>query len=58
MRSGHQHERFTNPASKLMGVNLHRFTEVEQHSDNYEIASEFGLSLREVKALKKRMQRN
>ncbi|MFA9557173.1 hypothetical protein ACERII_07720 [Evansella sp. AB-rgal1] len=58
MRSGHQHERFTNPNSRLLGVNLHRFTEIEQHADNYEIASEFGLSLREVKSLKNRIERN
>ncbi|MBU9712519.1 hypothetical protein [Evansella tamaricis] len=57
MRSGHQQERFTNPNSKLLGVNLHRFTELEQNADNYEIATEFGLSLKEVKSLKKRIER-
>ncbi|MBU9720681.1 MULTISPECIES: hypothetical protein [Bacillaceae] len=58
MRSGQQHERFTNPNSRLLGVNLHRFTELEQNADNYEIASEFGLSLKEVKTLKKKIERS
>ena len=57
MRSGHQHDRFTNPGSKMFGVDLHRFTELEKDADNYEIALEFGLSLKEVKALKNRLDR-
>ncbi|MCD8509007.1 MAG: hypothetical protein LRY73_03370 [Bacillus sp. (in: Bacteria)] len=58
MRSGHQQDRFTSPNAKLMGVNLHRFAQLEENADNYEIATEFGLSLREVKALKKQIERN
>ncbi|SDY48086.1 hypothetical protein SAMN05421736_10270 [Evansella caseinilytica] len=58
MRTGHQQERFIHSASRLMDVNLHRFSEIDETADNYEIAAEFGLSLKEVKALKKRMERN
>ncbi|MDQ0254262.1 hypothetical protein J2S74_001637 [Evansella vedderi] len=58
MRSSHQQARFTSPNSRLLGVNLHRFTEIEENADSYEIATEFGLSLREVKSLKKRIERN
>lgn len=57
MRSGKQYDRYTHPNSKIMGVNMHRFTEVEQVADNYELATEFGLSLKEVKELKKRIGR-
>lgn len=40
-----------------MGLNMHRFIEVEQLADNYEIATEFGLSLKEVKLLKEKIAR-
>ena len=57
MRSSQHYDRYTHPNSRLMGLNLHRFIEVEQLADNYEIASEFGLSLKEVKQLKEKIAR-
>lgn len=44
--------------SDLFGLNLHEFIEKERHSSHFELASEFGLSLREVRKLKKRLERN
>ncbi|UCZ54367.1 hypothetical protein LGQ02_06285 [Bacillus shivajii] len=58
MRSGNQQERFTSVNSKLLGVNFHRFTDMEPNATNVELASEFGLSNREVRQLKKHLERN
>lgn len=44
--------------SKLMGVNFHDFMEKESSSNVLELASEFGLSVGEVKKLKKQLGRN
>ncbi|MCG3420708.1 hypothetical protein ACTWPF_08580 [Oceanobacillus sp. M65] len=42
---------------ELFGVNLHRFVEMEGHANHMEIAHEFGISLGEVKMLKKKLNR-
>lgn len=39
------------------GVNLHRFMEMEGQANPMEIAQEFGISLGEVKKLKKKITR-
>lgn len=39
------------------GINFHRFTEAERESNPMEIAQEFGISLGEVKELKKKISR-
>ncbi|GGA69181.1 hypothetical protein [Ornithinibacillus halotolerans] len=41
----------------IFGVNLHRFIELEESSGHMEIAQELGISLGEVKALKKKINR-
>jgi hypothetical protein len=41
----------------IFGVNLHRFLELEGSAGHMEIAQELGLSLGEVKALKKKINR-
>ncbi|MEN2765886.1 hypothetical protein [Ornithinibacillus xuwenensis] len=41
----------------IFGVNLHRFVEMEGSSNHMEIAQELGISLGEVKALKKKINR-
>ncbi|WP_169917330.1 hypothetical protein [Alkalihalobacterium alkalinitrilicum] len=43
---------------QLFHVNFHDFVEKENSSTSMELADEFGLSLREVKQLKKKLGRN
>lgn len=41
----------------LVALDFHRFTEKEQSLNSMELASEFGLSLHEVKSLKRKIFR-
>lgn len=43
---------------RIFGVDFHDFIEKEQHSGSYELASEFGLTMRDVRKLKKRLERS
>jgi hypothetical protein len=43
---------------QMFGVNFHDFMEKENATTSMELASEFGLSLRDVKQLKKRLGRS
>jgi hypothetical protein len=43
--------------SRLFGVDFHDFLQKEQHSTPVELASEFGLTMRDVKNLKKHLER-
>jgi hypothetical protein len=45
-------------SNDVFGVNFHEFAEKEQQSNLYELASEYGLSLREAKKLKKQLNRS
>ncbi|MBU8905515.1 hypothetical protein [Desertibacillus haloalkaliphilus] len=45
-------------ADQLFHVDFHDFINHEQHQTNMELADEFGLSLREVNVLKKKLSRN
>ncbi|MFD2630947.1 hypothetical protein [Oceanobacillus kapialis] len=47
----------TNHNKELFGVNLHHFMEMEGHANHMELAQEFGISLGEVKKLKKKLNR-
>ncbi|WP_168714486.1 hypothetical protein [Metabacillus litoralis] len=42
----------------VFGVNLHDFMMKEQNDTSYELASEFGISLGDVKKLKKHLNRS
>ncbi|SEM31836.1 hypothetical protein SAMN05192533_102161 [Mesobacillus persicus] len=44
--------------NQIFSVDLHDFIQKEQSSNMIELASEFGLSLRDVKNLKKRLERS
>ncbi|WP_168714363.1 hypothetical protein [Niallia nealsonii] len=44
--------------SKLLGVNFHDFIEKESRNNVLELAAEFGLSVGQVKQLKKQLERN
>jgi hypothetical protein len=43
---------------EIFGVNLHRFVEIEADSSHMEIAQELGITLGEVKTLKKKITRS
>jgi hypothetical protein len=47
-----------NGENQLFGVNFHSFMEKEKHTDSFELASEFGLTLAGVRQLKKKMERS
>jgi len=58
MRLNDKKEKLHSESSDIFGVNLHEFIEKESYSTNYELASEFGLSMRDVKNLKKQLERS
>lgn len=41
----------------IFGVDFHRFLELEDYANHMEIAEELGISIGEVKALKKKVTR-
>lgn len=41
----------------IFGVNFHQFTELETHANHMEIAEELGVSIGEVRTLKKKLNR-
>ncbi|WP_316571894.1 hypothetical protein [Neobacillus sp. YIM B06451] len=48
-----------NTGSKaIFGVDFHDFLEKEQHAGPIELASEFGLTIRDVRKLKKHLERS
>ncbi len=57
MRSSEKKEQ-AHRSGQLLGLDFHDFIEKERHASNFELAAEFGLSLKEVRILKKRIQRN
>ncbi|MCA1031872.1 hypothetical protein LCL95_12630 [Bacillus timonensis] len=57
MRFGEKNEHSQKGNSNIFGVNLHDFIEMEQGNNSVELATEFGLSLRDVQKLKKQLHR-
>lgn len=47
-----------NGENQLLGVDFHDFIQREQGSNMIELASEFGLNMREVRKLKKQLGRS
>ncbi|MFE8703497.1 hypothetical protein ACFYKX_23310 [Cytobacillus sp. FJAT-54145] len=47
-----------NGDSQLFGVDFHDFIQKEQNNNMIELASEFGLTLRDVRKLKKQLERS
>jgi hypothetical protein len=58
MRFSEKGEQVARGNQQVFGVNFHDFIEKENATTSMELASEFGLSLREVKQLKKRLGRS
>ncbi|WP_180954905.1 hypothetical protein [Bacillus sp. V3-13] len=44
--------------NQLFGVDFHDFIEKEQNASTFELASEFGLTVRDVRKLKKQLERS
>ncbi|MDE3839726.1 hypothetical protein C0966_10190 [Bacillus methanolicus] len=44
--------------NQILGVDFHDFIQKEQNENMFELASEFGLSIRNVRKLKKRLERS
>lgn len=57
MRSSDKSEQVNNNANEVFGVNFHDFLEKQSNSTMYELASEFGISIGDVKKLKKHINR-
>lgn len=58
MRYSTKGEITNSPSNQLFGVDFHDFMQHEQTSTNMELAQEFGLSLRAVKDMKRKLERN
>ena len=58
MRSSEKGMSAHSAESRLFGVDFHDIIQKEQQSSAYELASEFGLSLGDVKKLKKHLERS
>ncbi|MCM3765406.1 MULTISPECIES: RNA polymerase subunit sigma-70 [Bacillaceae] len=58
MRASDKASNIQSMDGRLFGVDFHDFIQKEQHSGTFELASEFGLSMRDVRKLKKRLERS
>ncbi|GAE35084.1 hypothetical protein [Halalkalibacter akibai] len=58
MRSSSRQQMHHNSLNPLFNMDYHNFVEKESQNTNLELASEFGISLRDVKLLKDKMNRN
>ncbi|WP_226037003.1 hypothetical protein [Aquibacillus saliphilus] len=57
MRINHK-QAGTHTMKDIYGANLHRFMELENSANSIEIAEELGVSLRDVKKLKEKLNRS
>ncbi|WP_199478289.1 hypothetical protein [Peribacillus saganii] len=58
MRFSEKGNTIHNGRHDLFGVDFHDFIQKEQSSNMVELASEFGLHVRDVRMLKKRLERS
>ncbi|WP_200792878.1 hypothetical protein [Bacillus massilinigeriensis] len=58
MRSGSKHASTVVGENQLFGIDFHDFIQKEQSANMIELASEFSLSIRDVKNLKKQLGRS
>ncbi|HJV31070.1 MAG TPA: hypothetical protein VJ558_02675 [Bacillales bacterium] len=58
MRFGDKGSTVQSAGNQIFGVDFHDFIQKEQSSNIYELASEFGLTMRDVKKLKKHLERS
>ncbi|MBN6887822.1 putative NAD-dependent epimerase/dehydratase family protein [Cytobacillus horneckiae] len=58
MRFGEKGMNVQSGENKLFGVDFHDFIQSEQYSTMLELASEFGVSIQDVRKLKKKLGRS
>ncbi|QOY38786.1 hypothetical protein AWH56_001005 [Anaerobacillus isosaccharinicus] len=58
MRAGSKQSGAMDGHHQLIGVDFHDFIQKEQNLTNYELAEEYGISLGNVKDLKKKLSKN
>lgn len=58
MRSSEKGMNVQSMDGRLFGVDFHDIIQKEQHSNSFELASEFGLSMKDVRKLKKHLERS
>jgi hypothetical protein len=58
MRSSEKDMNIQSMDGRLFGVDFHDFIQKEQFATSFELASEFGLTMRDVKKLKKHLERS
>jgi hypothetical protein len=58
MRYGNKNVSAIEGENQLFGVDFHDFIQKQQQANTFELASEFGLSLMDVKKLKKHLERS
>ena len=58
MRNNEKNGVIQSGMNQIMGIDFHDFIQREQNNTLVELASEFGLQVREVKSLKKRLGRS
>lgn len=58
MRSNEKNQLVSDGSNQIFGANLHEFIQKENQATSLELASEFGLTLGEVKQLKKKLERS
>ena len=58
MRSSEKGVITQSTGSRIFGVDFHDFVEKEQNTSTFELASEFGLTINDVKKLKNYLERS
>ncbi|TYR82812.1 RNA polymerase subunit sigma-70 [Priestia megaterium] len=58
MKFSEKGEQSFQQGNPIFGVHFHDFIDKESESSSIELASEFGLSLRDVKKLRKKLERS
>ncbi|MEH6995258.1 hypothetical protein V7075_21540 [Neobacillus drentensis] len=58
MRSSDKSNSIQSVDSRLFGVDFHDFIQREQNNTTFELASEFGLTIGDVRKLKKHLERS
>ncbi|MDQ0197173.1 hypothetical protein [Neobacillus ginsengisoli] len=58
MRSSEKGMNIQSIDGRIFGVDFHDFIQKEQNSNTFELASEFGLTINDVRKLKKHLERS
>ncbi|GIN87046.1 hypothetical protein J6TS2_34320 [Heyndrickxia sporothermodurans] len=58
MRMNERNQQISDGTNQIFGTNFHEFIQKENQASSLELASEFGLSLGDVKLLKKKLERS